>query len=40
MKKMRKDPKKANDKMDVRIVYDAKKLGSKFKAKNEARPQH
>ena len=40
MKKMRKDLKKANDKMEVRIVYDAKKLGSKFKVKDETRPQH
>ena len=40
MKKMKKDLKKANEKMKVRIVYDAKKLGSKFKVKDKTQPQH
>ena len=40
MKKMKKNLKKANDKMKVRIVYDAKKLGSKFKVKDETQPKH
>ena len=40
VKKMKKDLKKANDKMRIRVVYDAKKLGSRFKVKDDTKPQH
>ena len=40
MTKMKKDLKKANEKMKVRIVYDAKKLGSRFKVKDDTQPKH
>ena len=40
MKKMKSDLRKANEKMKVRIVYDAKKLGSRFKVKDQTKTQH
>ena len=40
MKKMKSDLRKANEKLKVRVVYDAKKLGSKFKVKNQIQTAH
>jgi len=40
VRKMKKNLKKANDKMVIRVVYDAKKLGSKFRVKDETQPRH
>ena len=40
MKKMKDTLRKANEKLKVRIVYDAKKLGSKFQVKDKTQPQH
>ena len=40
VKKMKEELKKANDKMVIRVVYDAKKLGSKFKVKDETQAEH
>ena len=40
VKKMKDNLRKANEKLKIRIVYNTKKLGSKFKVKDSTQTQH
>ena len=40
IKRMKKDLRKANGKIKIRTVYDAKKLGSKFTVKDKTKMEH